>query len=569
MLYPGKTASIVHIRVDCRDNNYRKGHLMDNPATDNHDANTGATATEDTVPEGNTCSSKSMVPFTHPGGPGGMYAEVIRLWKGLYIKAQRIPLAYKLSFFITVLIVSCMVLLGMILVQQQSRILQDQINEQGTTLVSLMGQSAREPLLADDRQALTTIVESFTSGNSVMATAIISMTGETVAQAGSLQTDNPGFLEEIALGNTTTYTWSRESSPGKTHRVISFAQPVSFQDTKVGYAIVTFSQSGMKDSARRSVQAIIGATLLIIALGIGMAFALGRRITNPISKLVDASRAIGKGEYTFRFKEQRHDELGLLMNAFDEMAAGMLEKSQVKNALSRYVSPGVARQILSNLDTVELRSKEIEGTVLFADIVGFTEIAEKTRPESLVAMLNQYFSLITRACEINHGTVDKYMGDGVMLVFGAPEPVKEHAFNALVCALLIQKLIAHESAQRKQRGLFPVRFKIGMNTGNMLAGNMGSKERMEYTVVGDTVNMASRLCSTTNGGQIVMSRDTYMHAGIRGRVLAGEYQSIRLRGISEPVRTYLLEGLTADYQEIVDNQFEQVLLLMEQESENA
>jgi len=501
-----------------------------------------------------------------PKKPG---TGILKLWKKLHITAQRIPLAYKLSFFITVLIVSCMVLLGFILVQQQSRILQDQISEQGSTLVRLMGQSASEPLLADDKQALDTIAASFTNGNSVLATAIISPEGEVVAQAGSLHADNPGLMKRISQDSTSTYTWNWESSPGKTHEVISFIQPVSFQDVTAGNAVVTFSQAGMEDSARRSVQAITGATLLIIALGIAMAFALGRRITLPINKLVDASRAIGKGEYTHRFKERRYDELGLLMDAFNDMAAGMLERSQVKNALSRYVSPGVARQILSNLNTVELVSKKIEGTVLFADIVGFTQIAEKTKPESLVAMLNEYFSLITCACEINHGTVDKYLGDGVMLVFGAPEPDKEHAFNALVCAQLIQKLIVHESDRREQRGEFPVKFKIGMNTGVMLAGNMGSKERMEYTVVGDAVNMASRLCGITNGGQTVMSRETYMHASVRERILAGEYQSIHLRGISEPVRTYLLEGLTADYQEIIDIQFEQALLLMGDDRENA
>lgn len=540
---------------------------MDNPAADNHEGKTGATTHEGSGPESNIC--RSMVPVPPPGGLAGLGAEIIRLWKALYIKAQSVPLAYKLSFFITVLIVSCMLLLGMILVQQQSLILQEQINEQGTTLVRLMGQSAREPLLADDRQALATIAESFTGGDSVMATAIISLDGEVVAQAGNLQTDKHGFLKNITMDRAITYTWNLKSGPGWTRQLISFVQPVAFQNIIAGYALVTFSQSGLEDSARRSIQAIIGATVLIIALGIAMAFALGRRITNPINNLVDASRAIGKGEYTFKFKERRHDELGLLMDAFNEMAEGMLEKSQVKNALSRYVSPGVARKILSNLSTVELDSKEVEGTVLFADIVGFTQIAEKTQPEALIAMLNKYFSLITYACTINHGTVDKYLGDGVMLIFGAPEPDEEHVFNTMVCALLAQKLIAHESEQRTQQGEFSVKFKIGMNTGSMLAGNMGSKERMEYTVVGDTVNLASRLCGITNGGQIVMSREMYMFDGIRERIVAGEYQSIRLRGISEPVSTYLLEGLIADLQEIVDKQFEEALLIMEKESENA
>ncbi len=367
-------------------------------------------------------------------------------------------------------------------------------------------------------------------------------------------------LQQVINSATESSTWVWQPlTGGKRETVMSFIRPVIFQNVTAGYALVTFSQSGMTQSKRRAVQAIIGATLLIIALSIAMSFAMGRRITQPIDKLVDASRVIGRGEYTFRFKEQRKDELGLLMEAFNEMAEGMLEKSQVKSALSRYVSPGVARQILSNLDDVGLSGKRIEGSVLFADISGFTSISEKTKAEELVGMLNRYFSLITCACAMNQGIVDKYMGDGVMLVFGAPEADKDHAFHAISCALLIQKLIAHENSQREATGLYPVQFRVGINTGSMLAGNMGSHERMEYTVVGDTVNLASRLCGITNSGQIVISREMYSRDDVTGRVLAGEYQSIRLRGISQPVSTYLVESLTADYQEIIETQFEEIL----------
>jgi adenylate cyclase len=253
------------------------------------------------------------------------------------------------------------------------------------------------------------------------------------------------------------------------------------------------------------------------------------------------------------------------MRAFNDMAEGMLEKSQVKNALSRYVSPGVAQEILSNLDEVELGGKSIEGTVLFADIVGFTRIAEKLKPEELVSILNDYFSLITSACELNNGTVDKYMGDGVMLVFGAPQPDKEHAFHAVSCALLVQRLIEYENEKRMKNGLFPVQFRIGINSGSMLAGNMGSRERMEYTVVGDTVNLASRLCGIANKGQIVISREMYMKPMVRERVLAGEYQSIQLRGIRDPVTTYRVEDLTADWQMRMVGHYNQITRTPEDE----
>lgn len=485
-------------------------------------------------------------------------------WTGLVDRLQRAPLAYKLSFVITLLVVSCMLLLGSVLIQQQSQQLQRRISEQGTTLARLMAKSAREPLLADDKLALDAIASSFANSSSVLGSSIISLDGEVVTSAGPLfEEKNPltrHILDDIVNGKQDTLTWTWSQLNGSKPRpVISFVQPVTFQEITTGYTLITFSQAEMSAFAHEAMNAIVGATLLVILFGIGVAFAMGRRITQPIDQLVEASHIIGKGDYSFRFKERRKDELGLLMEAFNEMAEGMLEKTQVKNALSRYVSPSVARQILSNLDDISLSGKRVDGSVLFADIKGFTRISESIRPEELVSMLNRYFTLVTNACEINHGMVDKYMGDGVMLVFGAPEADPDHAFHAISCALLINRLIDLENRKRATLDQFPVEFRIGINTGNMLAGNMGSRSRMEYTVVGDTVNLASRLCGIANANEIVISREMYQRPDVQSRVLAGEYQAIRLRGITQPVFTYRVEQLTADHQDILDAQLESIL----------
>jgi adenylate cyclase len=446
----------------------------------------------------------------------------------------------------------------------------EQLGDQGTTLVRLMAKSAREPLLAEDHLALDGITTGYATSGSIVGTAIVTLEGEIASHTGQYHDGSSIYqrrvLRQLMDNDPGARLWEFPAT-GRAPplKVISFVQPVTFQDVVVGYAMVTISKSGMAIAQRNAKQAIIGATILIILLGIAMAIALGKQITVPIDELVDASRAIGKGEFTKRFKGQRTDEIGQLMRAFNDMAEGMLEKSQVKNALSRYVSPGVAQEILSNLDEVELGGKSIEGTVLFADIVGFTRIAEKLKPEELVSILNDYFSLITSACELNNGTVDKYMGDGVMLVFGAPQPDADHAFHAVSCALLVQRLIEHENGQRVKKGLFPVQFRIGVNSGAMLAGNMGSRDRMEYTVVGDTVNLASRLCGIANKGQIVISREMYMTPMVRERVLAGEYQSIQLRGISEPVTTFLVEDLMADWHTRMVGHFNQITRTPENE----
>jgi len=477
--------------------------------------------------------SRSMMVITPQTRRQAFCARCKALRLRLLDQLQRAPLAYKLSFFITVLVVGCMTLLGMILIQQQTAQMQDQISEQGYTLVQLMAESAREPLLAEDELALDTITSGFSNNGSVLGAAITDLEGEIITRGGVLYEENNLLtrkaVQQLVKNPVESSTWEWRPLAGhKSQTVMSFIQPVIFQNITAGHAVVTFSQAALTQTKRRAVQAITGATLMIIALSIAMAFAMGRRITQPIDKLVDASRAIGSGEYTFRFKERRKDELGLLMEAFNEMAEGMLERTQVKSALSRYVSPGVARQILSNLDNVALSGKRIEGSVLFADISGFTKISEKTRAEELVAMLNRYFSLITCACVMNNGIVDKYMGDGVMLVFGAPEADKDHAFHAISCALLIQKLIAHENNQREADGLFPVQFRIGINTGSMLAGNMGSHERMEYTVVGDTVNLRHRQgsCRRVPVNPVAGNQPAGEHlpGGVPDRGLPGDYR---------------------------------------------
>lgn len=479
-------------------------------------------------------------------------------------RIQYIPIVYKLSLLVTVLIVVCMGLLGTILIQQQTQLFQNQISEQGSTLARLMAEAAKEPLLAEDQLALDAIVTSFSNSESVLGTDILSLEGKVLTRDGNMQTSSTAMNKRLIDGINTSpddsqATRVQYTANDQPSNVITFIQPIEFQEITIGYAVVSFSKVGMELSMRQAIGTIIGATFMIILLGIGMSFVLGRRITGPIDELVDASRALSKGEYNFKFKERRHDELGLLMTAFNEMAEGMLEKSQVKDALSRYVSPVVANKILSNLDTVELDSKQVEGTVLFADIISFTQLAENTRPEDLITLLNQYFSLITGACEENHGIVDKYMGDGVMLVFGVPEADELHGFHAISCALLIQKLITYENERRLRNGDPAIQFRIGLNAGSMLAGNMGSKKRMDYTVVGDTVNLASRLCGIGNGGQVVISRNLYSLPDVCERVLAGEYQSIRLRGIKNPVNTYIVESLKAEWEEDIERQFARVV----------
>ncbi len=175
-------------------------------------------------------------------------------------------------------------------------------------------------------------------------------------------------------------------------------------------------------------------------------------------------------------------------------------KKRVMSVFGKYVSENVAKEILSK-EKIELKGIKRQITTLFADIRGFTALSEKLPPEKVVKMLNLYLGKMTEAVFEYNGTLDKYMGDAIMAIFGAPLKQKNHALNAIKAALEMQKI----ATSLKQN----VKFGIGINSGYAVIGNIGSEKRMEYTAIGDSVNTAARLCSIAKGGQVLISEDTY------------------------------------------------------------
>jgi len=208
--------------------------------------------------------------------------------------------------------------------------------------------------------------------------------------------------------------------------------------------------------------------------------------------------------------------------------------------------------VLSNMNQVKLGGQHVEASVLFADIVGFTQLSETLHPEQVNALLNEYFSIIAQAAHCYGGHIDKYMGDCAMLVFGVPEHDAKHSFHAAACAITIQELIKIVNRQRAEQGLAQVSFRVGINSGMMLAGNMGAAERMDYTVVGDAVNIASRLASVAGAGEVLISDELNMSLQPQG-IVSARFKQFELKGKKEPVVTHQVLGLDEKHQVIIDD----------------
>ena len=227
--------------------------------------------------------------------------------------------------------------------------------------------------------------------------------------------------------------------------------------------------------------------LLVLAFSLIAVLLLARSISRPLSQLAAVVRRIEKGDYEERVAVQTSDELGELAYSVNTMASGLAEKEKVRDLLGKVVSREIADELLNN--PVDLGGEERIVTVLFSDIRGFTSYCEGMAPREVLAALNKVLSTVSNIVESHGGVVDKFQGDAVMALFGAPVSDANDAENAMAAALeIVQTLEALES------GLSAC---VGMNTGLVVAGNLGSSNRLNYSVIGDTVNLASRLESLT------------------------------------------------------------------------
>jgi class 3 adenylate cyclase len=281
------------------------------------------------------------------------------------------------------------------------------------------------------------------------------------------------------------------------------------------------------------------AAAVVLVLAIGFALVLSKGLTTPIRTLVAATERVRRGDYDFRVKVPYRDEVGTLADAFNQMTEGLLLKERYRGVLDQVVSRHVAEELLRG--EIVLGGETRELTTLFADIRGFTSLTEHMEPQAVIGMLNEWLELAAECIEQERGVVDKYVGDQVMAIFGAPIMQEDHPERAVRAALRLRDRTAELSQRREARGDPPLAIGIGVNTGPAVAGNTGSSRRLNYTVLGASVNAAARLCSQAGPGQVLISEET----GRRTKevVDATPLPPRVIKGFSHPITPYEVHGL--------------------------
>ena len=236
---------------------------------------------------------------------------------------------------------------------------------------------------------------------------------------------------------------------------------------------------------------------ILVAIAFVLTILIYGYFQKPLKKLTASAEEISRGNYGAKALICSNDEMGALGDSFNQMADSLKEKEFMRDTFGKIVTPQIRDYLLTK--SVALGGETLEVTVMFCDIRGFTTLSEKMAPEKIVALLNEYFTGLEKCVARHGGVINKYIGDAIMVLFGAPIPSATHASDALAAALEMRETLSAMNKGWKERGLPEIRFGIGMHSGPVLAGNIGAANRMEYTVIGDTVNTASRiegLCKT-------------------------------------------------------------------------
>lgn len=292
---------------------------------------------------------------------------------------------------------------------------------------------------------------------------------------------------------------------------------------------------------------VIFVSILLMLIAFIITHGLSRLILNPLKKLTEASKRIQKGDYKSRVGIVTSDELGALADSFNDMADSLAEKEFMRDTFGKIVDPEVRDYLMSGAGKESLGAalggETREVTVLFCDIRSFTAMSEKMDASEVVQLLNKYFTALGKCIAAHHGIINKYIGDAIMAIFGAPVKSENSSRDAFLAALDMRKALVEVNEGFKAEGFPEVHFGIGIHTGPVFAGTIGAENRMEYTVIGDTVNTASRLESLckTYSKDLILSEASAEKLGEENSKLSFVAEA-EIRGKSQPMKLYTFEN---------------------------
>ncbi len=285
-------------------------------------------------------------------------------------------------------------------------------------------------------------------------------------------------------------------------------------------------------------------TILILCASMLLLFLFSKTLTTPIQSLMAGALKIGEGDFSVRVGVKTSDEIGRLSDTFNTMTKGLEERDKIKSAFGKFVNKEVAERVIRG--EVQLGGESRTAAIFFSDIRSFTAISERLTPHEVVEFLNEYMTAMVACVNRTHGVVDKYIGDAIMAEWGVPYSTGNDTENAVNAALLMRKALAEFNRGRGGEKKPIIRIGSGINTGEVIAGQIGSLERMEYTCIGDAVNLASRIESLNKVFKTDILISEHSWSLVKDAFRVEPMKKILVKGKAEPQQIYAVLGRLDD-----------------------
>jgi adenylate cyclase len=458
---------------------------------------------------------------------------------------MKISLRLKILFFTIFLLFLITISIGYFIRNEVQKSIRREMQLRGFAIARNLALNSEDPLVLGDDLYLQQLVTDAKKNEGVRYTLIVG-TDSIVRAADSTDLWNTRYVPPEGVSFLSGDAPETKSITYNNEALLDIAFPVILGGKKkVGEIHLGLSKQPLEQAARKIQYTIIFISGAFLFVGVIGSMFIARLITKPVENLAKGVRSVADGNMDVQVKRTSSDEIGMLTTAFNEMTQSLKEKKLIKEAFRRYVSHQVAEQIFQNPDRylLSLKGERRRVAILFGDIRDFTPLAESMEPEEVVKILNRYLSYMTESVFKYQGTLDKFIGDCVMAVYGAPLYLKNPTEMAVRTALEIQRNINILNQERIRAGEKVVEIGVGINTGEAVVGNIGSEDRLDYTVIGDNVNLASRLQVAANsmGVKILISDKAY--EDIASLVKAREIPPLQVKGKREPIQAYIIEAL--------------------------
>jgi sigma-B regulation protein RsbU (phosphoserine phosphatase) len=320
-------------------------------------------------------------------------------------------------------------------------------------------------------------------------------------------------------------------------RYLARAVPLAVGDLKWLVEVVVPERDYTEQiDAEARLAVLLGALALGLALVGGVVVA--GWIARPLRELAQLAQRIRQGQLDVTALPRSRDEIGVLTRAMNDMIRALRDRDFVRATLGRYVSPELAQQVLRDREALQMGGEVREVAMLMSDLRGFSGLSERLGPAAMIALLNRYLGCMTPVILQHRGVINEFIGDAIFVLFGAPFGRPDDAERAVRCAQAMQEALTAFNEDIDSHGLPELGMGIGLHVGPVVAGNIGSPDRLKYGVVGPAVNLTARIQTLTSAGEVLLSDALLARVSSIVRVTPGRQE--RVKGIAEPVTVHRL-----------------------------